>query len=282
MSSTETAKSSDSRSGTAVLPEAEDHVGKNTSKTLKDKDIREPLFDFLEETYGKIRIFEEKRMGGSRADIVMVTPELVIGIEIKSDADSYTRLRSQVEDYDRYFDQNIVVVGTSHAMHIEEHVPEHWGIITVEREVREKVPSHDLSMETAVEVSSEDIAGRPPEDIAGKASERGGGEPDFYVLRKASANPNMRRKQKLSLLWRPELVHIQALNDMPKYAGKSKEFVIDKILERVPEETLAPQISEELFERDYSTILETINEYRQQHGQKKRRKRRRRKYKPIL
>lgn len=214
--------------------------------TLKDKDIREPLFDFLEETYGKIRIFEEKRMGGSRADIVMVTPELVIGIEIKSDADSYTRLRSQVEDYDRYFDQNIVVVGTSHAMHIEEHVPEYWGIITVEREVRES------------------------------------GEPDFYVLRKAAANPNMRRKQKLSLLWRPELVRIQALNDMPKYAGKSKEFVIDKILERVPEETLAPQISEELFERDYSTILETINEYRQQHGQKKRRKRRRRKYKPIV
>ncbi len=216
--------------------------GSTEKTTLKDKDIREPLFDFLEESYGKIRIFEEKRMGGSRADIVMVTPEQVVGIEIKSDADSYTRLRSQVEDYDRYFDQNIVVVGTSHAMHIEEHVPEYWGIITVEMEGREA---------------------------------------DFYVLREAASNPNMHRKQKLSLLWRPELVHIQALNHMPKYTEKSKEFVIDKILERVPEEALAPQISEELFERDYSTILETINEYRQQHGQKKRQKRRRRKYKPI-
>ncbi len=28
---------------------------------LKDKDIREPLFDFLEEQYGKTRIIEEKR-----------------------------------------------------------------------------------------------------------------------------------------------------------------------------------------------------------------------------
>ncbi|MCD7820427.1 MAG: sce7726 family protein [Lachnospiraceae bacterium] len=217
---------------------------KKETAALKDKDIREPLFDFLEESFGKIRIFEEKRMGGSRADVIMVTPGAVVGIEIKSDADSYTRLRTQVEDYDRYFDQNYVVVGTSHAFHIEEHVPEYWGVITVEREAAEK-------------------------------------SPDFYVLRTASINPNMHRKQKLSLLWRPELVHIQELNDMPKYAGKSKEFVIDKILACVPEETLAPQISEELFERDYSTILETINEYRLQHGQKKRRKRRRRKYKPI-
>ncbi len=227
------------------------NVGKNIDKDLEDsaahrllldKDIREPLFDYLEAYYGKIRIFEEKRMGGSRADVVMVTPETVVGIEIKSDADSYTRLKSQVEDYDLYFDQNIVVVGTSHAHHIEEHVPEYWGIITVESE---------------------------------------SSNPDFYILRDPKNNPQKNRKKKLSLLWRPELVHIQQLNAMPKYAGKSKEFVIDKILERIPEETLAPQVSEELFERDYSTILETINAYRQQHGQKKRRKRKRRKYKPI-
>ena len=43
---------------------------------LRDKDIREPLFDFLEEMCGKIRILEEKQIGKSRADIVMVLPEL--------------------------------------------------------------------------------------------------------------------------------------------------------------------------------------------------------------
>lgn len=214
----------------------------SSNDILHDKDIREPLFDFLEEYFGKIRIFEEKRMGGSRADVVMVLPESVVGVEIKSDADTYARLRTQVDDYDKYFDRNYVVAGTSHAQHIEEHVPGHWGIITVELE---------------------------------------NGRPDFYMLRAAADNPNMHRKQKLSLLWRPELVHIQQLNAMPKYAGKSKEFVIEKILLAVPEETLAPQICEELFERDYNTILDTINEYRQQHGQKKRRKRKRRKYKPI-
>ena len=32
---------------------------------MLDKEIREPLFDFLEEFYGKIRIFEETLQAGS-------------------------------------------------------------------------------------------------------------------------------------------------------------------------------------------------------------------------
>lgn len=158
---------------------------------MHDKDIREPLFDFLEETYGKVRIIEEKQMGRSRADIVMVLPEALAGIEIKSDADTYARLGRQVKDYDLYFDKNIVVAGSVHGMHIEEHVPEWWGIITVEW-------------------------------INGAA--------DFYVLREAKENPKRRWKRKLSLLWRPELACIQEMNGMPKYKEKSKAFVIDKIL----------------------------------------------------
>ena len=62
---------------------------------LLDKDIREPLFEFLEERYGKVRILEEKTVGRSRADVVMVIPEKIVGIEIKSDADTYTRLERQ-------------------------------------------------------------------------------------------------------------------------------------------------------------------------------------------
>ena len=36
----------------------------NGCTMLKDRDIREPLFAFLEESYGRIRIIEEKNMGG--------------------------------------------------------------------------------------------------------------------------------------------------------------------------------------------------------------------------
>lgn len=194
---------------------------------LYDRDIREPLFDFLEERYGKVRIIEEKQMGRSRADLMMVLPEALVGIEIKSDADTYARLERQVKDYNHFFDRNFVVVGTRHAMHIEEHVPQWWGIITVE---------------------SED------------------GVPDFYVLRDAGPNPEMDAAKKLELLWRPELAHIQALNALPRYEQKSKAFVIGKILEHVPGEILRAQVSEELFERDYQEIGQEIAAYRASHG----------------
>lgn len=192
---------------------------------LYDKDIREPLFDFLEDRYGKIRIIEEKRMGRSRADVVMVLPGTIMGIEIKSDADTYARLKRQVKDYNRFFDSNIVAVGSTHAAHIEEHVPSWWGIITVEEIDR-----------TA----------------------------DFYMLREPGPNPRTNIKKKLGLLWRPELAHIQEINHLPKYREKSKDFVIEKLLLKLPEETLHQNISDELFERDYTTIEERILEYKRQ------------------
>lgn len=192
---------------------------------LYDKDIREPLFDFLEETYGKVRIIEEKKMGRSRADVVMVLPEAVCGLEIKSDADTYARLSRQVRDYNQYFDYNYIVAGTKHAHHVEEHVPDWWGIITVELEE---------------------------------------GRPDFYLLRKAGENPKVNWKRKLGLLWRPELARIQERNRLPKYREKSKDFVIDKILLKVPKERLYRQISDELFERDYTEIEENIRAYKKE------------------
>ena len=48
---------------------------KMEKEKLLDKDIREPLFGFLEETYGKVRILEEKTTGRSSADVVMITEE---------------------------------------------------------------------------------------------------------------------------------------------------------------------------------------------------------------
>ena len=190
---------------------------------LYDKDIREPLFDFLEERYGKTRIIEEKQVGRSRADVILVRPSHLSGIEIKSDADTYARLKRQIQDYDWYFDYNYVAVGSRHGAHIAEHVPPWWGIITIEQE------------EAGV---------------------------DFYILREASPNPSRCLRAKLSLLWRPELAHIQKINQMPKYREKSKAFVIEKILSLVPEQLLHEQISHELFERDYTTIEESIRQYR--------------------
>ncbi len=201
---------------------------------LRDKDIREPLFEFLEMKYGKTRFIEEKTMGRSRADVVMVLPEELVGIEIKSDADTYARLASQVKDYDKYYDKNIVVVGSSHAAHIDEHVPEYWGIISAE--------------------------------IIGD-------EFDFYVLREPLSNPKRKLKRKLEILWRPELAMLQEWNAMPKYKTSSKDTVIAKIIERVDKgkiqfTDLQKQISDILFERDYNHVEELLSEYRKGELQK--------------
>ena len=114
-------------------------------KYMLDKDIREPLFDFLEEFYGKIRIFEEKVTGISRTDALGVIDGQLIGFEIKSDSDTYTRLKRQTADYDLLCDVNYLVVGKSHRRQADQHIPAHWGIICVyeENETENEIPEAD-------------------------------------------------------------------------------------------------------------------------------------------
>ena len=183
---------------------------------LRDSDIRDDLCLYLEEAYGKVRFFDELVIGKARADIVMVTEDGICGIEIKSDADTYARLKRQVRYYNKFFDRNILVVGSTHASHAEEHVPKHWGII-----------------------SAEMIGGRM----------------DFYELRAPQPSPRVTLKNQLGLLWRRELSGIQELNGLHKYAGKRRDFVEEYILSSVPEEELKKQVLDVLFERDY-TIFE--------------------------
>lgn len=194
-----------------------------------DAVIREPLFEYLEGRYDKVRILEEMVTGRARADVVMILEDAVCGIEIKSDADTYARLAGQVRNYDLYYDRNLVVVGTKHAYHIGEHVPPYWGILTVEWDADHW---------------------------------------DFYELRKPQNNPKRRWERKLSLLWRPELASLQEHYGMPKYKEKSRAFVIGKILEKVDvtdaaaEKELDLAVSDLLFERDYTTAAKTLAEYR--------------------
>lgn len=202
--------------------------------TLYDRDIREPLFDFLESTFGKIRILEEKTTGGARADVVMITPQILYGIEIKSDADTYIRLKNQVKYYNCYYDRNIIVIGSSHTAHIKEHVPDWWGIITVELDENDTV--------------------------------------NFYIMRKPGVNPKLIDECKITILWRKELNNLLARNKLPKYKEKSKYFVQKTLLKKVPAEVLWPQAYDELFERDYTTIEREISEFRKSRNKRRYRK----------
>ena len=202
---------------------------------LYDRDIREPLFLFLEGMYGKIRILEEKTTGSARADAVMVLENALCGIEIKSDADSYSRLPGQVAAYDGYYDYNMAVIGLSHVRHIEEHLPPYWGIITAEQ--------------------------------------TGDGGLDFYMMRCPRPNPNADIRLKLTLLWRPEVTHILERCHLPTLKTVSKARSRERLLEWVPEALLHRLISDELFERDYTLIAEEIDRYRKEQGRPARKRR---------
>ena len=182
---------------------------------LLDKDIREPLFWYFEEKYGMVRFIEEKTIGRSRADVMLVTPDSLIGIEIKSDADSYVRLKSQVKSYDKYFDYNYVVVGASHKKHVEEHVPAHWGIVSC----------HE---------GEDDMV--------------------FELVRIAEPNKKVKIEHKISILWRRELNNICEECLKYSYTHLSKAQLGKKIIEAVDKDRLDRLISRELFNRDYTTI----------------------------
>ncbi len=72
----------------------------------------------------------------------------------------------------------------------------------------------------------------------------------------------MRAENKISFLWRRELNHLLERIHLPRYQGMSKAFVQKKLLEKVPGHILWPLAYDELFERDYNTIGQEIEEFR--------------------
>ena len=80
---------------------------------MKDREIRKILIEYLKASNSRIRVFQEKSIGTSVCDVMAVT-DCLTGYEIKSDADNYQRFESQRHAYDRFFDQNYIVVGESH------------------------------------------------------------------------------------------------------------------------------------------------------------------------
>ncbi len=94
-------------------------------------EMKDDFFWYLDCNHEKIRVMEEIVIGKSRADVMAVLPDGIIGYELKSNGDSYTRLPTQTRDYDRFFDRNYLVVGESHRKNAHKHVPQHWGIICI-------------------------------------------------------------------------------------------------------------------------------------------------------
>lgn len=180
---------------------------------LYDEDIRILLFDYLDRRFPKVRTFEEKPMGHSRADVVAILPGAIVGIEIKSDADSYTRLITQVKDYDKYYDINFIVVGGSHIAHVSDHIPPYWGILMVDQ--------------------SEE-------------------EPIIRQVRAPAMNPKLKMRIQISLMWKRELRILLKANKLDVYISNSRYAMEKALVSWVPHKKLKRQMCYILFERDYS------------------------------
>lgn len=66
--------------------------------------------------------------GARRADLCIIIKNRMIAFEIKSEADSLTRLEGQIEDYLNYFDKVVVVTAPKFTAQIKEKVPKNVGI----------------------------------------------------------------------------------------------------------------------------------------------------------
>ena len=143
----------------------------------------------------------------------MITDDYLTGFEIKSDGDSFARLAGQINDYNKYCDYCYIVVGKRHENKAAEHIPHFWGIMVV----------YELD--------------------CGKV---------LRIVRKASRNRIATTRTQLSLLWSSELKAILARHKLPKTKYRSRSDRVNFLLKSVPEKTLRIDMTDMLFERDYT------------------------------
>lgn len=98
---------------------------------MNDKEIRAILISWLKASNSALRIYQEKAIGASVCDMMVVT-DCLTGYEIKSDLDNYRRLPQQVKNYGRYFDKNYIVAGAQHCKTVGDRVPDNWGVIIID------------------------------------------------------------------------------------------------------------------------------------------------------
>ena len=188
-------------------------------KELYDKDMREALFSFFEDSCRKIRFLEEFTMGKSRADAIMICEKEIIGFELKSDKDSLVRLKRQILDYDKYYDRNYLVIGEHFAKKAEEVLPDYWGIIKI--------------TENNGEIVTE-------------------------VLRESGVVPKNPLKRQMEFLWRDELVKIIRDNKLGGVSGKNKQKLCKMIDEGIPGDEIKGLLCDAMLEREYPVVYTYI------------------------
>lgn len=207
-------------------------------KELYDKDMREALFSYFEDSMKKVRFIEEINMGKSRADAIMITEDGIIGFEFKSDKDSLARLSRQIVDYDKYYDKNYLVVGKHFEKKAKENIPDYWGIITVYEEESEaaEVKNREDETENRVDNKSENkIVAR--------------------IIREAGLTPYDNLRRQLAFLWRNELISLVKKYKLGGVSDKNKAKLAAVLYKNIDKAALKSELLNQLFEREYPKVF---------------------------
>ena len=112
-----------------------------TTQSVSEREIRDALLFCLREKTTKAECVQEElrlERGISRIDVAVIGNQL-IGYEIKSDEDTFTRFSNQIHSYNRVFDEIYLVCGPRHFEAATKLIPSWWGIYVAERIVESKV-----------------------------------------------------------------------------------------------------------------------------------------------
>jgi hypothetical protein len=149
--------------------------------------------------------------GAARIDVALIDG-LIHGYELKSDADTLVRLRSQMKIYNLVFDKVTLIVGKTHLHNAIKIVPDWWGI---------QVAKISTSGETV-----------------------------FYTIREADDNKEQDLISIASLLWRGEALDIlEQLGMAVGVRSKPKKTIYERLVEVMDADLLKHKVRESLCAR---------------------------------
>lgn len=181
-------------------------------QSLNDKEIRDILFDYYEFMGKRLRFFEELNIGKSRADAILIFNDRLTGFEIKSDVDSLERLPGQIKNYEKYCNENYLVVGTFFLDKVKELLPPSWGIYSC------------MQQESGCEL---------------------------VLVRVAQENKKVKLRNQLSLLWRKELIDIVKRHKLGGVTKRNRKKLAELIIDKLDTPVIMHEMCEELMEREW-------------------------------
>jgi len=189
---------------------------KSMSKTkLRDRDVRCALTQRLSDSFAEdpdTMIVQEFgiRHGASRVDIAVINGA-IHGYEIKSEADTLTRLPHQVDIYSKVLDYASLVVSPSHIKKAIEIIPQWWGILSVEERA---------------------------------------GEVAICKIRKAKFNRSHQMIAIAELLWRDEVIEeLEKCGIKKKELRKPRSHLYERLVGKYPDKRLRKIVRTRLKER---------------------------------